>query len=72
VADEEEKFSSFALYRPLIEKQIADLERAARILAEQQTKMDKQVALLNQRVLIISTGVGLGVGTAVNIGLRFL
>ena len=72
MADEEEKFSSFALYRPLIEKQIADLERAARILAEQQTKMDKQVALLNQRVLIISTAVGLGVGTAVNIGLRFL
>ena len=72
MADEEEKFSSFAFYRPLLEKQIADLERAARILAEQQTKMYKQVALLSQRVLIISTAVGLGVGTAVNIGLRFL
>lgn len=63
--------NEFRIMRPLIDEQIKDLKAAVEILRTTCVEQDKQIALINQKILFYTTTVGLVATTAVQLAVRF-
>lgn len=68
----EDDQATFATMRPLLQEQIKDLKEAVVTLNKQTVEHEKQIALINQRLVMYSTGIGVAVGAVINVSIRML